>query len=133
MAAPIPRSAAGEVTAAPIRVIQWATGSIGTHAIPAILEDPGLELVGVKVYSEAKEGKDAGTLVGIDPIGLEATRDVDALIALDADCVLYAPLLADVGEHLLRGIAEPGPHPRSFRPIAPAPELMAPLGNRCSG
>ena len=98
MAAPIPRSAEGEVVAAPIRVIQWATGSIGTHAIPAILEDPGLELVGVKVYSEAKDGKDAGTLVGIDPIGLTATRDVDALLALEADCVLYAPLLADVGE-----------------------------------
>lgn len=83
---------------APLRVIQWATGSIGTHAIPAILEDPNLELVGVKVYSETKEGQDAGTLVGIDPIGVVATRDVDALLALEADCVLYAPLLADTGE-----------------------------------
>ena len=82
----------------PIRVIQWATGSIGSHAIPAILEDPRLDLVGVKVYSEAKDGRDVGEVLGIDPIGVRATRDVDALIELNADCVLYAPLLADLDE-----------------------------------
>ena len=82
----------------PLRVVQWATGSVGTHAIPAILEDPRLELVGVKVYSESKDGQDAGPLVGLDPIGIKATRDVDALLALEPDCILYAPLLADVDE-----------------------------------
>ena len=84
--------------AAPLRVIQWATGSIGTHAIPAILEDPDLELVGVWVHSEAKDGRDAGEIIGIGPIGVTATRDIDALLALDADLVLYAPLLANVPE-----------------------------------
>lgn len=82
----------------PLRVIQWATGSIGAHAIPSILEDPGLELVGAKVYSEAKDGRDVGDLLGIELTGVRATRDVDALLALDADCVLYAPLLADLDE-----------------------------------
>ena len=82
----------------PLRVIQWATGSIGSHAIPAILEDPRLELVGVKVYSESKDGRDVGELLGIDPVGVRATRDVNALLDLNADCVLYAPLLADLDE-----------------------------------
>ena len=82
----------------PIRVIQWATGSIGRYAIGAVAEDPNLELAGVWVHSEEKDGKDAGTLAGIEPLGISATRDAEALLALDADCVLYAPLLADVGE-----------------------------------
>ena len=59
----------------PLRVIQWATGSMGQHAIRAIAEDPGLELAGVWVHSESKEGPDAGELSGIDPLGVAATRD----------------------------------------------------------
>lgn len=82
----------------PLRIIQWATGSIGRHAIAAIAEDPSLDLAGVWVHSESKEGIDAGTLAGIRKLGVTATRDVDALLASDADCVLYAPLLADVDE-----------------------------------
>jgi len=49
-----------------------------------------MELVGVWVHSPAKVGKDAGELAGIDPIGLAATNDADALIALAPDCVVYA-------------------------------------------
>lgn len=82
----------------PLRIIQWATGSVGRHAIAAIDEDPRLELAGVWVHGEAKDGQDAGTLAGIHPIGVAATRNMDAILALDADCVLYAPLLADVDE-----------------------------------
>jgi hypothetical protein len=48
------------------------------------------------VSSDAKEGVDAGVLAGIEPMGVTATTDVDALLALDADCVNYAPLYADV-------------------------------------
>ena len=82
----------------PLRVIQWATGSVGRYAIDAFTDDPEIELVGVWVHSEAKEGQDAGTIAGIDPLGVRATRDKDALLALPADCVLYAPLLSDVDE-----------------------------------
>ena len=82
----------------PLRIIQWATGSIGRHAIQAIADDPKLELVGLWVHSDAKQGIDAGTLAGVDKLGVAATKDVEGLIALDADCVLYAPLLADVDE-----------------------------------
>ena len=46
---------------------------------------------------EAKDGQDVGTLVGPSPSGVTATTDVDALLALDADCVVYSPIFADVG------------------------------------
>jgi hypothetical protein len=42
------------------------------------------------VHSPEKVGKDAGTLAGIDPIGVTTTNDADALIALRPDCVVYA-------------------------------------------
>lgn len=80
------------------RVIQWATGSIGCQAIKAFAENPTFELVGVYVTSDAKVGADAGELAGISPLGVTATDDVDALLALDADCVHYAPLHADVDD-----------------------------------
>jgi hypothetical protein len=54
-----------------------------------IIRHPDLELVGVWVHSEAKAGKDAGELCGLEPTGVVATNDVDALLALDADCVSY--------------------------------------------
>jgi 2,4-diaminopentanoate dehydrogenase len=82
----------------PYRVIQWATGSIGRLAIRAIAEAPDLELVGVWVHSASKVGKDAGELAGIDRLGVAATNDVAALLALDADCVCYAPLLSNIEE-----------------------------------
>ena len=47
------------------------------------------------MHSEGKDGQDVGTLVGRDPIGITATRDVDALLAADADCVVYSPIFVD--------------------------------------
>lgn len=76
------------------RVIQWATGGIGRASIEGIVSHPELELVGVWVHSAEKEGQDAGVLAGGDPIGVAATSDADALLALDADCVMYAPVVA---------------------------------------
>jgi hypothetical protein len=77
------------------RVIQWATGGVGCAAIQGIVEHPDLELVGCWVHGAAKDGRDAGEIAGLGPIGVTATRDVDALLALDADCILYSPILAD--------------------------------------
>jgi len=76
-------------------VIQWATGGVGQAAIQAIVAHPELELVGCWVSSDAKAGRDAGEIAGLDPLGVTATTDVDALVALGADCVVYAPLLPD--------------------------------------
>ncbi len=78
-----------------IRVIQWATGGVGRAAIAGVVAHPELELVGCWVHDAEKAGRDAGDLAGIDPVGVIATTDVDQLLGLGADCVIYAPLMAD--------------------------------------
>ena len=80
------------------RVIQWATGVVGSAALRGIIRHPQLELVGVKVYSDDKKGLDAGELVDMDKTGVSAVQDVDAIVALDADCVIYCPMPWDVAE-----------------------------------
>ncbi|MGQ0824728.1 MAG: NAD(P)H-dependent amine dehydrogenase family protein [Actinomycetota bacterium] len=71
------------------RVIPWSTGNVGAHALRLIARHPDLELVGLWVHSADKAGKDAGKLAGIEPTGVRATNDADALLSLDADCVCY--------------------------------------------
>jgi 4-hydroxy-tetrahydrodipicolinate reductase len=77
---------------APTRVVQWATGNVGRHALRAVVERPDLELAGVLVTNPDKHGIDAGTLAGGDPVGVSATTDVDEIVALGADVVLHTPL-----------------------------------------
>ena len=72
-----------------IRVIQWATGTVGIHAVPAIVAHPELELAGLWVHSDQKAGKDAGELCGGPAVGVLATQDADALLRLDAQAVCY--------------------------------------------
>jgi hypothetical protein len=71
------------------RVVQWATGNVGSRALRRAIEHPHLDLVGVYVYSAAKVGRDAGALAGIEPIGVAATNRIEEVIALRPDCVLY--------------------------------------------
>jgi 4-hydroxy-tetrahydrodipicolinate reductase len=78
------------------RVVQWATGNIGMRSLRAVIEHPDLELVGLYVYSEEKAGKDAGELCGLEPTGVMATRDVERILALKPDCVLYMGDRADM-------------------------------------
>lgn len=94
------------------KVAVWGTGGVGTHAIRAIARRPDLELVGVWVHSPEKVGVDAGTLVGIDPLGVVATNDASAILALDLDCIIYtasgpsldAGALPDYERFLVQGI-----------------------------
>ncbi len=72
------------------RVIQWATGEVGRNAIAAIVGHPDLELVGTWVHSAEKSGRDAGELCGLPSLGVRATSDKNALLAMPADCVCYA-------------------------------------------
>ena len=72
------------------RIIQFSTGNVGVHALRAIIERPDLELVGVHASGPDKIGRDAADLCGLGrPTGVMATDDVDALVALGADCVVY--------------------------------------------
>jgi hypothetical protein len=80
------------------RVIQWATGSIGQISIRHFVDNPAFELVGAFVTSAEKDGRDAGEIAGLDPVGVPATRDSERLLELPADCVNYAPLYIDVDE-----------------------------------
>ncbi|HEX6569286.1 MAG TPA: hypothetical protein VF015_08970 [Acidimicrobiales bacterium] len=73
-----------------IRVVQWSTGNVGRHAIAGIDARPDLELVGVWVSSDEKVGMDAGVLAGLGrELGVAATGDVEALLALEPDCVVH--------------------------------------------
>ena len=82
----------------PIRVIQWATGSIGKFTIATCAQNPAFELVGCYVHSPAKAGRDAGEIAGVGLLGVIASHDVDQVLSIDADIVNYAPLLANVDE-----------------------------------
>ena len=77
------------------RVIQWATGGVGRASIEAIRSHPELDLVGCWVHSSEKVGCDAGELAGGQALGVRATNDKQALLDLDAECVLYSPIVAD--------------------------------------
>jgi len=78
------------------RVIQWCTGVVGRAALRHFIENPVFELAGVLVTNPEKVGRDAGSLVGLPATGVSATDNVEEIIGLDADCVHYAPLVADV-------------------------------------
>ena len=71
------------------KVVVWATGRVGKLAIRAIADRPSLDLVGVWVHSESKDGQDAGALAEIGSLGVTSTRDKDAILGGDADCVVY--------------------------------------------
>ena len=82
----------------PYRVVQWATGNVGSRALRRAIEHPGLSLIGLYVHSAEKAGRDAGELAGIEPVGIEATNSIEDIIALRPDCVVYMPLYCNFDE-----------------------------------
>jgi 4-hydroxy-tetrahydrodipicolinate reductase len=87
----------GEAT----RVVVWGTGFVGRLVIPEIVRHPAFELVGVGVSNPAKVGRDAGDICGIGPVGVTATDDLDALIALAPDgLVHYGPTAAHPDDNI---------------------------------
>lgn len=74
-----------------LRIIQWYTGEIARHQIRVIAACPSMELVGAYVHHEEKNGVDVGEIAGIGPLGVRATHNMDEILAVDADCVLYNP------------------------------------------
>lgn len=74
----------------PLRVAVISTGGVGSIAVRAVSRRPDYELVGVWVHSAAKTGRDAGELVGLGNIGVATTSELDDIIALRPDCVVYA-------------------------------------------
>jgi hypothetical protein len=86
----------------PLRIVQWTTGKVAREAVKAIVERPDLELVGAYAFSKEKVGQDVGDLTELGrTLGVVATDDIDDIIALQPDCVVYMPLHPDV-DHLTR-------------------------------
>ncbi|OBG62832.1 MULTISPECIES: dihydrodipicolinate reductase [unclassified Mycobacterium] len=81
-----------------LRVIQWATGGVGKAAIASVLNHPELELAGCWVHSAEKNGLDVGRILGTHDLGVTATSSADEILALDADCVVYSPLVPNDDE-----------------------------------
>src|SRR5436305_8895994 len=82
----------------PFRVVQWTTGNVGRRSVLAVLANPGLELVGCYAWSPDKIGRDVGELCGTTAAGVVATNDVDALLALRPDCVVYNPKWPNISD-----------------------------------
>lgn len=82
-----------------LKIVQWTSGGVARKCVAAILAHPDLELVGMFAWSRDKVGKDVGALCGLPDIGVKATDDIDALLALKPDCVCYNPLWPDI-EHI---------------------------------
>jgi 4-hydroxy-tetrahydrodipicolinate reductase len=75
-----------------LRVIQWFTGTMARQQIRYLARRPDeFELVGCAVFHEQKEGRDAGDIAGIAPLGVPATRDMEKLLASGADVALVNP------------------------------------------
>ena len=103
-----------------IRVAQIGTGNVGAHALRALITNPDYDLTAVWVSSEAKAGRDAADLVGLDaPTGITATTDLDEVLATGPDCVVYNAMadnrlmeaLADYRKILAAGINAVGSGP----------------------
>jgi hypothetical protein len=133
-----------ENTFYPIPVMVWGTGNMGRASIRAIAAHPGLRLSAVVVADDAKRGRDAGDLAGLDaPTGVMATTDVDAALAtLDGrGAVAYTAsgelrpddAVADIERALRAGavVVSPSVYALYDHRNAPA-ELREPLEKACA-
>jgi hypothetical protein len=90
----------------PYRVVQWATGKLGSESLRQIIDHADLELAGLYVYSDAKVGKDAGELCGRAATGITATNRIEDILALDADAVFHMPTLEPTPENSDREVIQ---------------------------
>ena len=67
---------------------------MGRTCLRAVIDHPGMELVGLYVYGDDKAGRDAGDIAKRPATGVIATRDVDQILALEADVVIHCARLA---------------------------------------
>jgi 4-hydroxy-tetrahydrodipicolinate reductase len=122
------------------RVIVWGTGFVGKMVIREILDHPDFELAAVIVNDPAKAGRDVGEIVGGAPIGLAATTDVDAALALPADAVAYyGPTAAKAAANIEnmsralragKNVVSTAMTPLVY-PKACPPQMLAPLEAAC--
>lgn len=120
-----------------ISTVVWGTGNVGRAAIRAVEAHPALKLAAVLVHNPGKVGRDAGELAGLDQeLGVAATDDIDAVLALGPGAVVYAAsgdirpdeALADIGRAIRAGavVVTPALYPLYDQRNAP-PEFRDPV------
>jgi 4-hydroxy-tetrahydrodipicolinate reductase len=123
-----------------LRVIQWAPGLVGKQTLRGILDHPELELVGLWVHSPDKAGHDAAAFCGADPTGVISSADPDAVLNIDADCVVYtatdlrrhpSELVDDISRILRTGKNVVGVQASMNYPQLLGPELEQRLQDAC--
>ena len=83
------------------KVVVWGTGFVGKLVIEQLVDHPAFELVGVGVSNPDKVGKDVGDICGLPSMGITATDDVDALVALRPDALVhYGPTAAKADDNI---------------------------------
>jgi 4-hydroxy-tetrahydrodipicolinate reductase len=122
------------------RVIAWGTGPIGMPGLRGLIGHPEYELVGLHAWSPDKVGRDAGDIAGMEKTGVIATNDVEQLLALKADCLVYhgnysqreGACVAEVVPFLEAGVNVVGPAMMDL--IAPKfgrQEFVEPIAQAC--
>ena len=107
---------------------QWSTGNVGRHALAGIDARPDLELVGLWVSNPDKVGQRRRRAGRAGPHARAWPRpsDVDALLALEPDCIVHTAMADD---RLFEALGRPGADPRRrhqrglLRPGVPAVPL----------
>jgi hypothetical protein len=122
------------------RVAVWGPGNVGIPAIRCVISNPALELAGVIVHSPEKDGRDAGELAGLPPVGVTTTRDAAAVLSADLDALVYTvnsdfrPVEAqqECRDALRAGVnvVSAGMYGLIHPPSAP-PELLAAFDSAC--
>ena len=81
----------------PFKLVVWGPGGLGAACIYEIAQRADLQLVGVRGYDPAKEGIDAGTLIGIAPLGVAISADAQKVAQIECDAIIYTP--RDLGNY----------------------------------
>jgi 4-hydroxy-tetrahydrodipicolinate reductase len=110
------------------KVILWGPGGVGEYVLRYLRSQPELELVGVRCYTEDKEGADVAELLGMPACGVPATRNVDELLALGADCVIFTPRTA-MTDHTAPGSPDRAVIDEALGILASGANLVSSIGS----
>lgn len=72
------------------RVVQCFSGGVGAEIARRLIAHPRMQLVGMLVHGEAKAERDIGEVIGVEPIGVLTTRNIDDIIAMRPDAAIWS-------------------------------------------